>query len=70
MPEVLTVPEVAKRLRISMPKVRDMMRRGLLRGFQDGRVIRIDPESVEALIQSRRARYANAKTTASPTRWP
>ena len=52
---VLTVPEASEQLRISEPKVRAMVRRGVLRGFQDGRVIRVARESVEALATGRPA---------------
>lgn len=51
---LLTVPEVADRLRIAEPTVRAMLRRGTLKGFQDGRLIRVTVESVDALTVSQK----------------
>jgi excisionase family DNA binding protein len=53
MPDVLTVPEVSERLNVAEPTVRAMLRRGTLRGFIDGRLIRVTRESVEALVSGR-----------------
>lgn len=52
MVELLTVREVAERLRTSRPTVRSMLREGLLEGFQRHRVVRISRESVERLIRA------------------
>lgn len=55
--DVLTVGEVAERLRVSRPVVREMLRRGQLPCVRAGRrVVRVPREAVEALIAGRKVR--------------
>ncbi|WP_432092292.1 helix-turn-helix domain-containing protein [Streptomyces sp. bgisy100] len=49
--DVLTVPEVMKRLRMSRPKVYDLLRTGKLQSFTEGRARRIPVVSLAAYIQ-------------------
>lgn len=46
----LRVEEVMRRLAISRHTVMKWLKSGKLKGFHEDRVIRIDPESVEALL--------------------
>ncbi len=50
MRTTLNCREVMRLLRVTRATVRAMLGRGDLRGFQRGKVIRIDPRSVERLL--------------------
>ncbi len=50
MSETLNASETMKLLRISRETLRAMLASGELRGFERGKVIRIDRRSVEALL--------------------
>jgi excisionase family DNA binding protein len=52
-PEVLTVPEVMAALRISRPKVYDLIRSRALVSFTIGRARRIPAEALAAYIRTR-----------------
>lgn len=60
MPDLLTVDETAKRLRVSRPKVYDLLRRGELSSFTIGRSRRIPSSSVDAYVESRLAAAGDA----------
>lgn len=49
-PEVLTPDEVARVLRVQPITVRRMLRRGELRGWRVGAVLRVDAASVRQLL--------------------
>lgn len=60
--DVLTVPEVAKYLRVSTKTVYALLKRGELRGFRVGRVLRLRRTVVEEFV----ARRSDPTATASP----
>ena len=53
MTETLNATETMKVLRISRDTLRAMLASGELRGFERGKVIRIDRRSVEELLRGR-----------------
>jgi len=50
-PEILTVPEVALYLRVTSKTVYTLVRRGDLRGFRVGRVLRVHRTDVEQFMK-------------------
>lgn len=54
--ELLTVPEVAARLRISTGQVYQMFRRGELAGVRIGQRVRIYADAVQAILDAGRRR--------------
>jgi excisionase family DNA binding protein len=50
-PEILTVPEVAKYLRVTSKTVYALVRRGELVGFRVGRVLRLRKADVDGFVQ-------------------
>ena len=55
-PMVCEVREAAERLAVSPQTVREWLRGGRLRGYQEGRVIRIDVSSIQEVLEGRPAR--------------
>jgi excisionase family DNA binding protein len=53
-PSLFTIQEVAERLRVSVETIRRRISAGELRVIRDGRIIRIDPDDLEAYIAVRR----------------
>ncbi|MGW7514627.1 helix-turn-helix domain-containing protein [Streptomyces sp. NPDC054796] len=51
--EVLTVPEVMAALRLSRPKVYDLIRSGRLRSFTEGRARRVPVDALAAYIRNK-----------------
>lgn len=50
---LLTIPEVAARLRLSKWSARDLVRRGVLPSIRIGRRIRVRAEALDAWLRSR-----------------
>ena len=53
MKETLNAKETMQLLRISRETLREMLASGQLRGFERGKVIRIDRRSVDKLLRGR-----------------
>jgi excisionase family DNA binding protein len=53
IPELLTVAEVAKRLRCSVQHVRQICKSGKVEAFRDGKQILISAESLERYLDER-----------------
>ncbi len=51
--ETLNAKETMRFLRISRKTLRDMLARGELAGFKRGRIVRVDPRSVDELLRGR-----------------
>jgi excisionase family DNA binding protein len=56
----LTVRDVAHELSVSEQGVRNLLKRGHLRGYQVGRRWRVDPEQLRAFIDAQSAARADA----------
>lgn len=56
----MTVSQAGEALGITCPTIRRWLAEGRLRGYQSGRVVRIDPQSVSEML-------GNARTAAGGT---
>ena len=64
METTLNCREVMKILRVSRSTIREMIAHGELAGFQRGKLIRIDPRSVEQLLAGSYAPYSRERSEA------
>lgn len=68
--DLLEVHRVARRLGYGPAHVRDLIRRGQLRGIRFGRRWRIDPADLRAYIEKNRTPEIDRRRTSAPGLFP